>query len=71
MKDVGKSIHAHSVKIEYTMTDKHCFCKNLADQLVDCIHKEYQVKLVAMSTNFSSLLLKIDSCKVSIFCASK
>jgi hypothetical protein len=58
MKDVEKLIHAHTVKNKYTTTDEHCFCKNLVDHLVDCVHKEYQVKSEATSTNLSPLLLK-------------
>jgi hypothetical protein len=51
-------MHTHGVKNKYTTSDEHLFCKNLADQLVDCIRKKYQVELEATSTKLSPLLLK-------------
>jgi hypothetical protein len=53
----------HGVKIGSTTTEEHLFCRNLADQLVDCKHKEYQVKLETTPTKLSTRMLEIDSCK--------
>jgi hypothetical protein len=48
--DVEIFMHAHTVKKGFTIIDKHCFCKNLADQLANFLHKKYQLKLEAAST---------------------
>ena len=53
-----KDVHEAAMKENTTRQTSINSAKKTADQLVDCIHKEYQVKLETISIISSSLLLK-------------